>query len=456
MGWSLSRFYPRSIRGRITLLTVLIAALLLVPMALLMITSIEQTFVESAWSDTRQEVAAVAALIRAGQLPSVIVPVVPGVDVVQVVGADRHVIASSPAARRKPVLSMIQPSPDEPIQDAQTCGDREPGCMRLTALRVGAMPNSPVVYAGRRAPSTQSAGFVTTAVALQTGALIALVGWVSWRVSGQTLRPVDTIRRQLAQITFQDLSGRVPQPSGDDEVAKLARTANHTLDRLEQAVRVRRQFVTDASHELRTPLAGLRLQLEEARLHPGDTDLDQLLDCLLGDTARLQQIVTDLLYLAGVDAEVAVMRERVNVAALVRAELKPRAARDRLPTELVLQEGVVVRVVGHQLSRALANLLDNAQRHAEHTVCVEVCRDGDNALLVVSDDGAGIAEPDRERIFERFTRLDAARSRDRGGTGLGLAITSDVVHAHGGTIEVGRSVAGGARFELRLPLAEAA
>ncbi|WP_329430634.1 HAMP domain-containing histidine kinase [Streptosporangium sp. NBC_01495] len=437
------------------MLTVLIAGLLLVPMALLMIMSIEQTFTNEAWSDTRQEVTAVAALIRAGQLPSVIVPVVPGVDVVQVVGADRHVIAASPAARRKVALSTIRPDPDEPIQDAQTCGDPEPGCMRLTALRVGAMPDSPVVYAGRRAPSTQSTGFVTIAVALQTGALIALVGWVSWRVSGQTLRPVDTIRRQLAQITFQDLSSRVPQPSGDDEVAKLARTANHTLDRLEHAVRVRRQFVTDASHELRTPLAGLRLQLEEARLHPRDIDLDHLLDHLLGDTARLQQIITDLLYLAGVDAEVAVMREPMDLAALVRSELKPRAARDRLPTELALRDGVVVRAVGHQLSRALANLLDNAQRHAEHTVRVEVCREGDSALLAVSDDGAGIAGPDREKIFERFTRLDAARSRDRGGTGLGLAITSDVVHAHGGTVEVGRSAAGGARFELRLPLAEA-
>ncbi|WP_371786547.1 sensor histidine kinase [Streptosporangium subroseum] len=448
------RLYPRSIRGRITLLTVLITALLLIPMALIMITVIQQAFSDLAWHDTREEVTAVAAVIRAGHLPSVVVPVVPGIDVVQVVGPDRHVIAASPAARGKPALSTIRPGPDDPIRDAQTCGDPEPGCMRFTALRVGATPNSPVVYAGLRAPSTQSAGFVTAAVAAQTAALIALVGWISWRVIGQTLRPVDTIRCELAQITFHDLSGRVPQPPGDDEVAKLARTANRTLSRLEHAVQVRRQLVTDASHELRTPLAGLRLQLEEAQMHPQDTELPELLGRLLGDTGRLQQIVTDLLYLAGIDADAAVIRERVDMADLVRAELKHRAGRDRLPTELALQEGVTVEGVAHQLSRALANLLDNAQRHAERTVCVEVCREGGSALLVVADDGAGIAEPDRERIFERFTRLDAARSRDRGGTGLGLAITSDVVRAHSGTIEVGRSTAG-TLFELRLSLADA-
>lgn len=250
------RLYPRSIRGRITLLTVLITALLLIPMALIMITVIQQAFSDLAWHDTREEVTAVAAVIRAGHLPSVVVPVVPGIDVVQVVGPDRHVIAASPAARGKPALSTIRPGPDDPIRDAQTCGDPEPGCMRFTALRVGATPNSPVIYAGLRAPSTQSAGFVTAAVAAQTAALIALVGWISWRVIGQTLRPVDTIRCELAQITFHDLSGRVPQPPGDDEVAKLARTANRTLSRLEHAVQVRRQLVTDASHELRTPWPG--------------------------------------------------------------------------------------------------------------------------------------------------------------------------------------------------------
>ncbi len=216
-------------------------------------------------------------------------------------------------------------------------------------------------------------------------------------------------------------------------------------------MQVRRQFVTDASHELRTPLAGLRLQLEEAQMHPEDTQLEELLDRMLGDVERLQQIVTDLLYLAGVDATAGTLRKQVDLGELVRMALDHRT--DQLPTKVSLQNGVIVNAVPSQLNRALANLLDNAQRHGEHSVAVEVYQDADTAVLTVSDDGAGVAHADRERIFERFTRLDASRSRDRGGTGLGLAIASDVAHAHSGSINVGTSAAGGARFELRLPLA---
>ncbi len=293
-------------------------------------------------------------------------------------------------------------------------------------------------------------GWVDTAIGAETVTLITLTGAATWMLVGQALEPVDAIRAQLAEITFNDLSDRIPQPSGDDEVARLARTANQTLGRLEEAVNVRRQTVADATHELHTPLAGLRLQLEEARLHPGETELLELLDRLLGDVDRLQQIVTDVLYLAGVEATGAVGQEQVDLAEFVRRGLKHR--RDPLPTQLFLQEGVTVDAVPDQLGRALGNLLDNAQRHADQTVGVEVRAEGDTALLVVFDDGSGIAEPDRDKIFERFIRVDAARSRDRGGSGLGLAIAAVVVRAHGGTIRVQESPTGGATFEVRLPL----
>jgi signal transduction histidine kinase len=176
-----------------------------------------------------------------------------------------------------------------------------------------------------------------------------------------------------------------------------------------------------------------------------------VLDRALGDVDRLQKIVTDLLYLAGVESASPGSQVRVELAALARAEVRHRA--DRPPARLLRADEVAVKADPGQLARALSNLLDNAQRYAEHAVEVEVCRDGEHALLVVSDDGAGIADDDRARVFERFTRLDSARSRDRGGTGLGLAIVDDVVRAHSGTIRVERSAGGGARFEIRLPLA---
>ncbi|RCG29958.1 sensor histidine kinase [Sphaerisporangium album] len=433
-----------------TLLTVLITALILVPMALVLNSAIQRVLADAIWHDTRAQAMAVATTVRAGHLPAKITPVVPGIDLVQVLGPGRHVIASSPQAKGEPPISTIWPTADDPIDDVQTCLSNGPGCLRLTALRVDPAANSPVVYAGR-VGGMLSTGLVDTAVSAQTVALIVLVGWTTWQVTGHTLRPVDAIRSQLADITFKDLSGRVREPVGEDEVARLARTINGTLARLESAVEVRRRFVTDASHELRTPIAGLRLQLEEARMHPGETELEKLIERALHDVDRLQAIVTDLLYLTGLEGTPPDSREAVDLARLVRAELRRRV--DRLPTRLALTDGVAVEADLTQLTRVLSNLLDNAQRHARHEVEVAVRRDGDQALLTVSDDGSGIPEADRARVFERFTRLDEARSRDHGGTGLGLAIVDNVVRAYGGTIRVERSEAGGARFEMRLPLA---
>ncbi|MEU9888450.1 HAMP domain-containing sensor histidine kinase [Sphaerisporangium sp. NPDC051011] len=433
-----------------TLLTVLITAMILVPMALVLNASIQRVLANAIWHDTRAEAMAVAVTIRTGHLHSKITSVVPGIDMVQVLDPQRHVIASSAGAWGHPPMSTVWPTADDPLNDVQTCLNPEPGCLHLTALRVGPEVDSPVVYAGRIG-GMLSTGVVNTAVAAQTVALIALVGWTTWQVTGHTLRPVDAIRAQLADITFKDLSGRVREPPGDDEVARLARTVNGTLTRLENAVEVRRRFVTDASHELRTPIAGLRLQLEEARMHPEDTELEDLIGRALGDVDRLQAIVTDLLYLTGAEDASPDTRQRVDLPGAVRSELRGRA--DRLPTRLVLSDGVAVLADPPQLARVLSNLLDNAQRHARNEVEVEVRREEKQALLTVSDDGAGIPEADRLRVFERFTRLDEARSRDHGGTGLGLAIVENVVRAHGGTIRVERSEAGGARFEVRLPLA---
>ncbi|GGW57106.1 sensor histidine kinase [Streptomyces griseoloalbus] len=274
--------------------------------------------------------------------------------------------------------------------------------------------------------------------------LLGVVGGVTWLVTGRALRPVEGIRREMAAITAsEDLARRVPEPATHDEIARLARTTNETLAALETSVERQRRFVADASHELRSPIASLRTQLEVAAAHPELLDLDGAVE----DTVRLQHLAADLLLLARLDAGERPAGTPVDLAALAREEATGRTGVtvDAEPAEVTGSRG--------QLGRVLANLLDNARRHARERVTVTVRREGTWAVLKVADDGDGVAEADRERIFERFVRLDAARSRDDGGAGLGLAIARDVAVRHGGTLTAGAAPAGGALFELRLPLA---
>ncbi|MEU5507993.1 sensor histidine kinase [Streptomyces fungicidicus] len=274
--------------------------------------------------------------------------------------------------------------------------------------------------------------------------LLAVVAGVTWLVTGRALRPVEGIRREMAAITAsEDLARRVPEPATHDEIARLARTTNETLAALEASVERQRSFVADASHELRSPIASLRTQLEVAAAHPELLDLEGAVE----DTVRLQHLAADLLLLARLDAGERPAGARVDLAALAREEAagRPGVTVDAEPAEVSGSRG--------QLGRVLANLLDNGRRHARERVTVTVRREGGSAVLAVADDGEGVAEADRERIFERFVRLDAARSRDDGGAGLGLAIARDVAVRHGGTLTAGAAPAGGALFELRLPLA---
>ncbi|TDT38413.1 signal transduction histidine kinase [Streptomyces sp. BK208] len=302
------------------------------------------------------------------------------------------------------------------------------------------------VYAG--APLSAEHGAVNTALTVMLigfPLLLAVVAWVTWLVTRRALRPVEGIRREMAAITAsEDLARRVPVPGTHDEVARLASTTNETLAALESSVERQRRFVADASHELRSPIASLRTQLEVAAAHPELLDLDGAVE----DTVRLQRLAADLLLLARLDAGERPADGRVDLAALAR-----EAAEGRSGVRVRGEAAVEVTGSRGQLARVLANLLDNAQRHARSAVEVSVRRDGTAAVVAVADDGEGVPAADRERIFERFVRLDAARSRDDGGAGLGLAIARDVAVRHGGTLTVHDAPAGGARFELRLPSA---
>ncbi|MFE2542567.1 sensor histidine kinase [Actinacidiphila glaucinigra] len=305
-----------------------------------------------------------------------------------------------------------------------------------------------LIHAGASLTARESA-VNTTAAAMLAGlpVLLLVVGGATWRVTRRALAPVEGIRREMAAITAsEDLSRRVPEPAARDEVALLARTTNETLTALEAAVERQRRFVADASHELRSPIASLRTQLEVGSAHPHLLDVPGAVK----DTERLQHLAGDLLLLARLDAGERPARRRVDLGELVREEVRRRPA-DRVPVTVDVEPLREVAGSRGQLARVVGNLVDNAQRHARAAVTVTVgLRDG-LVVLAVGDDGAGVPAAERARIFERFVRLDDARSRDEGGAGLGLAIARDVAHRHDGTLTVGAAPAGGALFELRLP-----
>jgi signal transduction histidine kinase len=273
-----------------------------------------------------------------------------------------------------------------------------------------------------------------------------------WSVVGRTLRPVAAIRARMSEITVSDLSLRVPMPPGEDEFALLARTANQTLARLQEAVEQQRQFASTTSHELRTPIAGLRTQLEEALLYPDDVDPRETIQGALSSTGRLEAIVNDLLLLARLRVADPAARELIDLGKLVEGEVETQA--NGTPVYVHAASDVWVCGSRIQLIRVVGNLLSNARRHADVSVKVSVASVDGEAVVAVADDGDGIAPADRERVFERFTRLDDGRRRDSGGSGLGLAISRDIVHSHYGTLRIEDSPRG-ARFLLRLPLLNA-
>jgi signal transduction histidine kinase len=291
---------------------------------------------------------------------------------------------------------------------------------------------------------------VTQALFVGVPMLVLLVGAAAWYFAGRALRPVEAIRVEVDAIGDTTMDRRVPEPGTDDEVGRLAGTMNRMLDRLETASVRQREFVSNASHELRSPIAAIRATAEVALRHPGRADWEDVARRVLAEDERMELTVTELLELARLDEDGAALPD----AAVDLDEIALEEA-TRLEGMTVSTAGVLAgRVRGSrpQLARVVTNLLANAVRHARSTVAVTVRTTSDGRVeLLVDDDGPGIAAENRERVFERFTRLDEGRARHGGGAGLGLAIVRGVVERHRGTVSAEDSPLGGARIAVRLP-----
>ncbi|MFW5419130.1 HAMP domain-containing histidine kinase [Nocardiopsis sp. CNT-189] len=455
-GWRLAR--PRSIRARMTVRALGVVA----PVILICITVVSVVLrheIEREQVDRAAQAARQVALHLAESGYSEPIPAADGVLRIQVVDGSGEVVAASDAMQGRPPLSDRLPAENDFRVDDKVCPDDLSGrCLVVAGFETDSRAYGPVVVYAAIVSAEVTDGFLLefglVAVAL---VVLLVVGWLTWWGTGRTLRPVESIRSDLERLSATDLRHRLALPGTGDELADLARTANATLDRLQTAMERQRSFVSDASHELRNPIAGMRARLEVELTDPelGDTAARRSLESVLGDVERLQRIVSDLLELARLDADVARAEERVDLAELARAEAGHRAAAAaRIDTDL--EPGAVVRGNRLRLARLLVNLIANAERHARSRILVAVRAEdggaGPEAVLEVHDDGAGIPEEERERIFERFARLDESRRKDPGGSGLGLAISRGVAEAHGGTLTAGESpLLGGAVFVLRVP-----
>jgi signal transduction histidine kinase len=464
--------YPRlsgrlTLRSRVTLWATTIVAVAMILASLGLLFGQKHSMWTNLDGTARQRVSDVATLITHHQLRELIPSNGGDADVVEVVDSAGRVLASSDYETRPGEPSGF-PHPLPPrltAGHAATLPDLEigdGGDFRVTGqeTRVSGRPAT-IVAAVSLGQSEYTISSLATGLAIGAPALTALVAWTIFRTAGRTLRPVETLRRQTTEISATDLHRRLDLPASRDEIYALAVTLNDMLSRLDEASAAQRRFVADAAHELRSPLTAIQAQLEVMAAYP-DPQRDPLVaTTLLDDTLRLHDLVESLLTLARSEAPVAQRPDTVvDLDEVVTAEVRRQRRLTRLDIDARGVSAGRVRGDAEALRRVVRNLLDNACRHAARKIRVTLTTRGGTVELTVSDDGAGIPKEHRAHVFERFTRLDEARSREAGGSGLGLAIVGKVIAAHGGTVHADEDPPsatgglGGALLVVLLPWAD--
>lgn len=382
-----------------------------------------------------------------------------GGQIVQVVDAAGEVVAASTDRAAATTMTDVRPA-DGKTRDVQASrlsllDDDDPYLLVVSGVRVGGQDYR-VVVASPIGAQQESVRTALSLLVIGIPLLLVLVGLATWLLVGRALGPVERIRRRVSQIGGSRVEERIPVPTSGDEIARLASTMNEMLERLDQAQRAQRRFVADSSHELRSPLATLVASMELATADPTPDTWRDLSPVMTAEVARMSRLVEDLLLLAKVDEHsMRLQVEDVDLDDLV--ELETRRLRT-FPSLTVVPRVEPVRIAGDRirLGQAVANLADNAARHARSTVCLSLCTIGEEASIVVEDDGPGVPAAQRDRVFERFVRLDESRGRASGGSGLGLSIVREIVAAHGGTVRMTDAVPAGCRVEIRLPVPEQA
>ncbi len=435
-------------RARLTAAATLVIIVLVSLAAAVLVWRVDTALRESTDAIARRQAADIAATATDSSSPRV--PSNVGTALVQITDASGAVIESSVSIDGEPLAFPVTPSrPGQPLETRAV----EVSALDQAPYLVAAVTTEGVtpyhVYVGLPlTEANRSTAELATTLAVGAPLLALAFAVLIWVMAGRALRPVETLRRQAADIPLTDLHRRLIVPETGDELERLGSTLNNLLDRLDRSLSRQRQFVADAAHELRSPVAAIRSQAEVDDHVNGLTSPS----AVAVESARLTHLVDELLALARLDAEPQRRREVLDLDDVVLTEV---LLTDRPDGPVIVSSGVTaVQIRGDtgQLSRAVRNLLENAVRYATSQVVVTLEAHDGEVVLAVSDDGPGIPEVDRTRVLERFTRLDEARTRTTGGVGLGLAIVDEVVAAHGGQLTVEDAVPG-ARIVLRLPRA---
>ncbi|MDT5080881.1 MAG: hypothetical protein QOJ80_5518 [Mycobacterium sp.] len=406
--------------------------------------------VDDAAAGRVRDVVAALQYDTAAELDAALITTDQRIVAVQVIDGSGAVIQHSQSAPGPPLLAPDSIGPT--LQTGLPDHSSPDGDMRISGQTVDGAGGRYTVLVAAGSEAVEST--VKTVIVLLVGAapiVIAVAGVATYLLVGRSLRSVDAIRTRVADISTSDLGERVPVPDNHDEISALALTMNEMLARIEAGHEAQRRFVGDASHELRSPVAAIISALDVAAAHPELLNSGLAATTLRPEAQRMQALVEDLLLLARADeGGPAWRRKDVDLDDVASNEL------DRLRRETSVTidaELVPTRLVGDPggLSRVVRNVLENAVRHATSRVEVRVRSEGSNAVLVVGDDGPGIPEAERKRVFDRFVRLDSGRARSGGGTGLGLAIVAEVVAAHGGNVTIGDRPGGGTLITVQLP-----
>ena len=444
-----------TVRSRLTLLATAVVALMLVVSAVGLVAVQRGLLTKGVDEALRQRADNLQAALAQGA-PALPNEGDPQDSFLQLIDSSGRLVASSPDAAALPAaVPPLEPGSREVIRTLRLRAGPDAE-FRVLARAIASGPAARTFVVAKNIDDVnESVRILTLTLALAIPVVLLLLAVLIWWLTGRTLRPVESIREEVASIQGTELDRRVHVSGSFDEISRLALTMNAMLDRVELAANRERMFVADASHELRSPLTRIRCDLELGIAHPQAVNPATTFHSLLADVGLLQDLVDDLLFLARSESgSIAAPTTPVDLDDVVLEEARRLRLRGRVRVDTSDLSAARTHGDRSQLARAVRNLGSNAERHARTVVRFELSELDGRSELVVADDGPGIPEHLQAKVFERFARLDEARSRDAGGSGLGLAIVRDIVTRHEGTVTITSSAGEGARFRVSLPRAE--